>query len=71
MSAPKTEGAEWLGWSLTSFNGSRYCNRDSPEAFLESYQKYKTRRKDVRALDLLDRHRELALEVCASLIGLR
>ena len=68
---PKTQGAEWLGYSLIAFNGTRYCDKSSPEAFVNSYRAYKLQKRDMNAYDLADQHRDLAIEVAAGLMGIR
>jgi hypothetical protein len=66
----KTEGATWLGYSLVGFNGTKYADKSSPENFVQSYFDRKTKKNDTKALVLLDRHWELAVETAKDFCGL-
>lgn len=52
MKRPKTSGLEWLQHSITAFNGSGYASRESGEAFMETYMRYKTWRNQPDAVEL-------------------
>jgi hypothetical protein len=38
---PKTQGLQWLEFSIIAFNGSGYADRESADHFLDSYIDYK------------------------------
>lgn len=65
----KTEGLEWLGHSLTSFNGSGYADKTSAEAYLVSYIEYKSWKKDHKALDLVNKHQIEALSISEHMLN--
>jgi hypothetical protein len=65
---PKTEGLEWLLYSLSAFNGSGYADMNSPEDFLESYVAYKLMRKKPQAVRLAELYREEALYMLEELL---
>lgn len=64
----KTEGLEWLIFSLTAFNGSGYADMNSPEDFLDSYIAYKDMRRKSQAVVLAHRHRDEVLPMIADLL---
>lgn len=55
MKKPKTNGIEWLYLSMSSFNGSGYANKTSPESYATSYVYYKYWKK-------LPEHAQVALD---------
>ena len=65
---PKTEGVDWLGYSLVAFNGSGYADRNSPEDFVKSYIAYNIWKKRDNAVLLATRHQEVAEIVAESLL---
>lgn len=65
---PKTEGYVWLEHSITAFNGSGYADRDSPEAFLDSYIDYKKWKRRPQGVQLANQFYEIALTLCQYLI---
>lgn len=67
MKQPKTTGLEWLEYSVANFNGTRYCDRSSGEAFLESYRAYKTKKLDADAILLAQQYHHAILPLCTEL----
>lgn len=53
----KTQGLEWLVYSIMAFNGSGYADMNSAEDFLQSYITYKAMRKDNNATRLAQLYR--------------
>ena len=51
---PKTEGLEWLFYSMSAFNGSGYANKDTAQDYYESYKMYKRWRKKLDAVRLAE-----------------
>lgn len=52
---PKTSGVDWLYYSLVAFNGNRkYADRSTVLNFLESYLKYKQKKQDFNACQLVE-----------------
>ncbi len=64
----KTTGADWLGYSLASFNGSGYADRNSPLAFCRSYREYNRMKNRPYAIELVNEHWETAKEIAVSLL---
>ncbi len=65
---PKTEGLEWLIFSLSAFNGSGYADMNNPEDFLKSYIIYKSMRKKYKAVQLAQAYRAEALAMVTDLL---
>ena len=64
MAKNKTDGHEWLWYSVMAFNGSGYADMDSPESFYDSYVAYKQYRKDSKAVRLAEiYHDEILLSI--------
>lgn len=59
---PKTSGLEFLHHSVMSFNGTRYADHLSPEQFFDSYVNYKSRKKDMEAVQLAIEHKTSVME---------
>lgn len=66
---PKTQGTEWLYLSMASFNGSGYADKQTPQAYLDSYKFYKAWRKEKEAVELLAKHQIEALVYAESLVN--
>ena len=49
---PKTEGLEWLIYSLMAFNGSGYADMNSPDDYLDSYIVYNEMKQRNKAVAL-------------------
>ncbi len=68
MPKPKTTGLRWLELSIVSFNGSGYANRDSAEAYLESYIKYKQWKRKPEAVKLAEQYYHSVLPLAEHLL---
>ena len=56
-----TTGLEWLNLSMSSFNGSGYADKSTPETYVASYIGYKTWRKETDAVNLILDNKDYAL----------
>lgn len=68
MKQSKTEGLEWLSLSMSSFNGSGYADKATPENYVASYTAYKTWKRDRRALRLLADYPDVAYSLACRLV---
>lgn len=66
---PKTQGFEWLVYSINSFNGNGSPDRKSPERYLDSYISYKTRYKDANAVLLANKYYHALIPLAEHLIA--
>ncbi len=48
----KTQGYQWVEWSLIAFNGSGYADRKTAIDFMQSYIDYKKWKRDDKAVSL-------------------
>jgi len=65
---PKTEGLEFLTLSIIAFNGSGYADRESPEAFLDSYIAYSQWKRREKSVSLANTYYYAVLPLCEKLL---
>lgn len=68
---PKTDGVEWLYYSMSAFNGSGYADKATPENYVASYTAYKTWKKQKDAVELVEQNPDFAYELACKLVDAR